>query len=480
MEKISNFFKNTRVSSLILIAFFIVFAVIRLTGLSRYSLWQDELALDFHAYEPLDYIINYSLNYGKHPPLFYMMSKMWAQILSFGEWQLRLPHAMVGLLLCFLPLLYRKEIGEKNSKIWFLLLLTNNILIQWSKEAVIYSLATFFVSWSLLQTLRYIKFGGFLNWVLLVLILITTFYLNYLAAFMVLFIGISFGIVKSSEFNFKVKSAYAYMVSSLLFLPWAINTSLFQQVFFPNIKDPTSSEASYFWNKPVNDFSQAIYLITDYFSNSYIFELLVLISIYWAIAKGKVLKNSLFKVMGLSLSQFFLFVGFLYMNNYSLLVIKYFVMTIPLYLGVISICIGHMPQKLFLKFIAFWLLIACFNVNKKINAQGYQNIRGGLEYINELSGHKNVYFITGSIGWMYNYIRKYEIHKRMNVKQLYRYFNKRNSLEALDNLKRGDVIFYLDSTCDEDFLLASLAKKKINFELIKKLDGVGVIGIYGQ
>lgn len=108
--------------------------ILRLINLNQ-SLWLDE-AISFFAVKNYDFfgIITKFSPGDVHPPLYYLILKLWTNLFGYSEISLRLPSVIAGVLAVFV-------IYKIGGKIPALFLAVNPLAIYYSQEARMYSLA---------------------------------------------------------------------------------------------------------------------------------------------------------------------------------------------------------------------------------------------------------------------------------------------------------------------------------------------------
>jgi len=132
---------KTKIFYILLLAFFI-----RLVSINQ-SFWLDEATT---ATVVRDKNVMQILEFAKgdfHPPLYYLISKLWVQIIGLGEFRLRLLSVLFGVGTIY----FVYKIGEslKNKTVGIisaLLLALSGLHIYYSQEARMYSMAAFFVT----------------------------------------------------------------------------------------------------------------------------------------------------------------------------------------------------------------------------------------------------------------------------------------------------------------------------------------------
>ncbi len=128
-------------------------AALRFYGLGRDGLWADEAFTAFWARLPLADLLA-QLKEDCHAPLSYVVAKLLLGLVGEGEWQVRLPSAILGV--SAVGLIYlagRRLLSREGGLLAALLLATSPIHIHYSREARPYSLLVFLCTLSLLLAL---------------------------------------------------------------------------------------------------------------------------------------------------------------------------------------------------------------------------------------------------------------------------------------------------------------------------------------
>lgn len=133
----------------------IVGFLIRLVNLNQ-SFWLDE-AISAVTIQRLsfDQIITVFSKTDFHPPLYYLFLKLWATIFGVSEISLRFPSIIFGCgTIIFGYLIGKHLLSKKAGLVAALLTSLNPLLVYYSQEARMYSLATFLVSGAVWFTLK--------------------------------------------------------------------------------------------------------------------------------------------------------------------------------------------------------------------------------------------------------------------------------------------------------------------------------------
>ena len=205
-----------------MILLILVLAIILRLILINQSLWLDEainiLAVKNFSYSQL--IIQYSIG-DFHPPLFHLVLKFWTQIFGFSEIAARSFSVLTGVATVFVVYLIGKEIkSEKLGLISAVFLATAPLHIYYSQEARMYSLAAFLVTTLVYFFLKILKAGKPIFWFLFSLILILTFYTDYLPYFILIPLNLYiFWQLKNLKPEFLAKWFTSQLVAIIFLLP---------------------------------------------------------------------------------------------------------------------------------------------------------------------------------------------------------------------------------------------------------------------
>lgn len=125
----------------------LIFALIlRLISLNQ-SLWLDEATTVLVSKLTLTDLFTKFLPGDFHPPLYYLFMNGWVRIFGFGEISLRISSILFGVgTIYFIYLITKKLFDAKTGIIASVLVATSGLLIYYSQEARMYSLAAFLVT----------------------------------------------------------------------------------------------------------------------------------------------------------------------------------------------------------------------------------------------------------------------------------------------------------------------------------------------
>jgi uncharacterized membrane protein len=210
-----------------ILAALLVGLVLRLISLNQ-SLWLDEATSALAAKMPLSDFFTKFMPGDFHPPLYYLILKLWASIFGFSEISLRIPSVIFGLgMVYFVYLIAKKLFNEKTGIIAATLIATSGLAVYYSQEARMYSLAAFLVG-----VLVYMFIQK--KWVLFSITLALLAMTDYVS----LFILPVFWILGKKDFK---KLVLAHIPAFAVFLIWL-------PVFYKQILGGLSVQGSNWWN----------------------------------------------------------------------------------------------------------------------------------------------------------------------------------------------------------------------------------------
>lgn len=157
-----------------LILILIAALILRLINL-RQSLWLDE-AISVTAVQQfsLNEILSKFITYDVHPPLYYLLLKVWGNFFGYSEVSMRMPSVLFGVGIVILSYLIAKKLFSVQTALIAAVFVTvNPLLIYYSQEARMYSQAAFFTALAVF---------GFVEkrWIIYVLGIVLAVYTDYL------------------------------------------------------------------------------------------------------------------------------------------------------------------------------------------------------------------------------------------------------------------------------------------------------------
>lgn len=141
---------------------------LRLISLNQ-SLWMDEAisAVAVKTNSFVELITKFAPG-DTHPPLYYLILKIWTAIFGYSEISLRLPSVILGAATIYVVYLIGKKIaGSKIGIVSSLLLATSGLHIYYSQEARMYALSTFAVSLAVYTFLKIRERAKQKDWIIL-------------------------------------------------------------------------------------------------------------------------------------------------------------------------------------------------------------------------------------------------------------------------------------------------------------------------
>lgn len=235
------------------LALIVIFgAFLRFYNNTAVALWHDEAFSALFMRYPFDEMI-YRIGLDVHPPLYYLILRVWTFFAGESLLALRLLSIVFGILTVFMGYHFVKA-ALQNRRLALLaafLLAINPFQIQYSLEARMYTLGTFLVLWSsyfLVSALNSIQENRrTLNyWLAYGLTAAAGIYTHYYVFFSIAAQGIFILLFAIRRRNLKalLGAALAYFFAVLLYAPWL-------KVFLYQLKQVQAS----YWIPPLNRWS---------------------------------------------------------------------------------------------------------------------------------------------------------------------------------------------------------------------------------
>lgn len=194
--------------------------VLRLINLNQ-SLWLDEAisALAARDLSYFDITFNF-LKIDNHPPLFYLLLKLWGQIFGFSDWVLRILPVLLGVGVIYLVYKITRTLSKnyRLTMIAAVLTSTSPLLIYYSQEIRMYILITLFASIQILIFQIIIYKGNRWKWGLFSLLNCLLFFSDYITVFLfpVFFL---YPVLKKDR-NLLLKVLLSFLPLIILFVFW--------------------------------------------------------------------------------------------------------------------------------------------------------------------------------------------------------------------------------------------------------------------
>jgi len=260
IKRIKNILKNPKFLWCIIL---IIAAVFYFTGISHESLWCDEaFSANMTDYSFFKILKTTSLDV--HPPLYYIMLKIFRIVLGKSEFAFRLLSVLgaVGMI-CLGVGPVTRLFGNRTAITYAVITVFTPITLIMAHEARMYSLAMFTVTACALYGLLVIKENKKCDWIKYGILMLTSAYLHYFALLAVFFINIfllTWIVFKKRELLKR------YIITSgivvLTYLPWLF-------FFIGQIKKVNNA----FWVMPFHFFTVLLsFLQSFYYKNFFPFE----------------------------------------------------------------------------------------------------------------------------------------------------------------------------------------------------------------
>lgn len=150
---------STRSQFLLFILIVVVFVAARLWGLTASCLWFDEIFSVHAARHDWTQLMSFVAADIIHPPLFYVLLKIWRGVGGESLLWLRLFPALTSIAAIgpFILLCRELKLGTATTNLALILMAVNGFLIKYAQELRMYSLLLFFALCSLWLFVRFIK-----------------------------------------------------------------------------------------------------------------------------------------------------------------------------------------------------------------------------------------------------------------------------------------------------------------------------------
>ncbi|HEX8974490.1 MAG TPA: glycosyltransferase family 39 protein [Patescibacteria group bacterium] len=178
----------------VLQAILLLAIAIRFTGLVRRDFWYDEAFTGVAVKESFSNMLNMIIN-DVHPPLYYLVLKIFAYFFNYSVFGIRLFSAIFGVLAVWAIYLVAKEMFGRKAALWASFVTTvSPFAIQYSQEARMYSMLVFLILMATYFFMRALRTGErkfFLLWGLFMGLSMMTHYMGiifsvtYFAAYLI-------------------------------------------------------------------------------------------------------------------------------------------------------------------------------------------------------------------------------------------------------------------------------------------------------
>ncbi len=206
--------------------------LLRLFNLTAISLWHDEafsaLLINYNWQEMF-----YRIGLDVHPPFYYVLLRLWADLFGHSLWALRGFSAFFGIATVWAGYAFVKVAFKKENLALAaaLLLAVNPFQIQYVTEARMYTLGTFLLMLSAYFLVKAFESKKFRFWLGFILTTSAAMYTHYYLFFSILGIGLFalYYLFKNYRFELKQYSqlVLSYIFVLLLYVPW-LKTFKFQ------------------------------------------------------------------------------------------------------------------------------------------------------------------------------------------------------------------------------------------------------------
>lgn len=211
--------KNRAISTTVIAVLAILYVAVRFWGLTASCLWFDEIFGVHAAQHSWNTILSFVAQDLIHPPLFYILLKLWITVGGESVYWLRM-FPVIFACLSIVPFMFlckELRIGRTATAIAFFLVAINGSLIKYAQEVRMYSLLQFLSLVSIWLFVRYFRKGK--NLVPLIIVNILLVHSHYFGWFVV-----SAEVLAIIAFQrIKVRAILLMLVvTAVSFIPWAV------------------------------------------------------------------------------------------------------------------------------------------------------------------------------------------------------------------------------------------------------------------
>lgn len=196
---------------------------LRVWGLDERNIWWDEGLVAWAARLPAAAIVDWTAR-DVHPPLYFLLQRLWWFVVSDGEFVMRYTSVLVGTLgVAFIYLLGRALGGSLAGLLAALFLALSPFAVSWSQEMRMYIGASAAATAALWAALRYWQTGRGRYWLGYVLAAAAGLWLLYLSVSVLIIANLAFlwvWIGRRLPLRAVLRWATAQALVLLLYLPW--------------------------------------------------------------------------------------------------------------------------------------------------------------------------------------------------------------------------------------------------------------------
>jgi hypothetical protein len=196
---------------------------LRVWGLDDRNIWWDEGLVAWAARLPAAAIVDWTAR-DVHPPLYFLLQRLWWFAVGDGEFVMRYTSVLVGTLgVAWIYLLGRTMGGPLAGLLAALFLAVSTFAVSWSQEMRMYIGASAAATAALWAALRYWQTGQWRHWGLYVLAAAAGLWLLYLSVSVLIIANLAFlwvWIGRRLPLRAVLRWAAAQVLVLLLYLPW--------------------------------------------------------------------------------------------------------------------------------------------------------------------------------------------------------------------------------------------------------------------
>ncbi len=198
---------------------------LRLWGLADHNIWWDEGLAAWAARLSPARIVEWTAR-DVHPPLYFLLVHCWWLLLGDGEWALRFPSALIGVLGIALAAGFGQAVGGRRASILAALFVAlSRFMVTWSQEMRMYIWAAALATAALWAAFQLWRRGGWRPWLAYVAATGAGLWTLYLSVSIPIIANLAFPLVwwrRGRPRSLLLRWATAQVAVLALFVPWLL------------------------------------------------------------------------------------------------------------------------------------------------------------------------------------------------------------------------------------------------------------------
>lgn len=433
----------------LVILILLVGALLRIYNLSSENVSFDEA-------NALQFTENPSSDFG-HPPFYFLFLNYWIKLFGDGEFSIRAPSVIFGILSILLLYFLADLLFDKNIALLSIFIFSiNPFHIYLSQQARMYPLFILFSLLSLFYFFKVLKEEKKINWWFYIIFNLLNLYTHYFAVF-VLFIEILYFILFCRNLKFKLRD---FILTNLLIL------ILFSSQFLKIYNGFLSKTSGFNWGLKSSEYFTSIF-------NSFLgWDILFTLIVFLLFLFGLLKIDKKINFFGFIYVLFPLIVGF-FLSFEIPIIPRHFIFILPIYIMFISKGLINIKYKWIQMFlVVFIFLISGFKLADDYSNSNNPQWEESVDYIENKKQKEDVilidYYAKGPIDYYYKgNLTRIDLLSSVDVNE-----NKKIYDDIKSKLKTNRVWLILS----DDFRTGKYYKYRLEQDL-KLIDSKRFVGI---